>query len=182
MRTRSWTQEDVPEPEAWNLARDVVLPGAVAGTLGALVMALLASGVMGVLYGDPWRPALLVAGTFFRAGDASGVGAVLLGLVLHFTVAGGLATGFAMLLPRGGTAVAALSFGMLYGLALWAVMTVLLLPFGSPPLARENAGPLLLLLHLAFGAALGTVPAARDLFTRLDRVRRRLLHLTSAQH
>jgi hypothetical protein len=172
MRERT---EDLPEPEAaWHLVRDALLPGAMVGTLGALVMALLAGGVVGVLHGDPWRPALLVAGTFFRGGEASGVWAVVLGLFLHFSVAGGMATGFAVLLPRSGTAVAALCLGMLYSLGLWGVMTELILPFGSPPLYRASPGPLLLLLHLAFGAALATLPAARLVITRLDRARRLL--------
>ncbi|MFB1480606.1 hypothetical protein [Corallococcus sp. RDP092CA] len=164
----------------WNPVRDVVLPGALAGTLGAFAMAVLAFAFSGALRGEPWKPALLVAGLFFRGGAAHGVVPVLLGLLVHFTLAGGLATGFALLLPRRGTAVAALCLGVLYGLGLWAVMTWLMIPFASPPLSREAPSALLFLLHLAFGAALGTVPAARAVFTRADRLRRQLQRARAA--
>lgn len=163
---------ELPEPDrAWNLLRDALLPGAVAGTLGALSMALLAGALSGVFLGDPWRPFHLVAGVFFRAQGGSGLGGALLGLLVHFTVAGGVATGFAVMLPRGGTAVAALGFAALYVLALWPVMRLLVLPFASPPLARVDPTGSLLLLHLVFGAWLATVPALRRTFTRLDRAR-----------
>ncbi|MBN8230247.1 hypothetical protein JYK02_22295 [Corallococcus macrosporus] len=164
----------------WNPVRDVVLPGALAGTLGAFGMAVLACAFSGVLQGEPWRPALLVAGLFYRGGTAHGAWAVLLGLIIHFSLAGGLATGFALLLPRRGTAVAALCLGVLYGMGLWAVMFRLMVPFASPPLSREAPAAMLLLLHLAFGAALGTVPALRDVITRLDRLRRQLRALKAA--
>ncbi|NOK10010.1 hypothetical protein [Corallococcus exercitus] len=160
--------------EPWNVVRDAVLPGALAGTLGAFAMGVLGCAFSGVLHGEPWRPALLVSGLFFRDGSAHGALGVLLGLFIHLAVAGGLATGFALLLPRRGTAVAALCLGVLYGMGVWLMMTRLMLPFSSPPLAREDASALLLLLHLAFGAALGTVPALRSVLTRADRLRRRL--------
>ncbi|MBN9681508.1 MULTISPECIES: hypothetical protein [unclassified Corallococcus] len=180
MRKRKRTRAVDAAVESWNLPRDVVLPGALAGTLGAFLMAVLACAFSGVLYGEPWRPALLVAGLFFRDGTAHGAGGVLLGLFIHFAMAGGLATGFALLLPRRGTAVAALCLGVLYGMGLWAVMSRLMIPFASPPLSREAPSAMLFLLHIAFGAALGTVPAARDVLTRMDRLRRGLQLLKQA--
>lgn len=172
---------DLPEPErAWNLLRDALLPGAVAGTLGALSMALLAGALSGVFLGDPWRPFHLVAGLFFRAQGGSGLVGALVGVLVHFAVAGGVATGFAVLLPRGGTAVAALGFAALYVLALWPVMALLVLPFASPPLARADRGGTLLLLHLVFGAWLATVPALRRTFTRLDTARHGYAELKAA--
>ncbi|MCY1046936.1 hypothetical protein OV208_36870 [Corallococcus sp. bb12-1] len=180
MRIRGQRGAVAARVEPWSLLRDVVLPGAVAGMLGAFAMALLACACTGVLQGAPWRPALLTAGLFFRQGAAQGAEAVLLGLLIHFAVAGGMATGFALLLPRKGTAVVALLLGLLYSLAMWGVMTRLILPFGSPPLSREDPSALLLLLHLAFGAALGTVPAVRRVLTRVDLLRHRLLALRAA--
>ncbi|NPC73532.1 hypothetical protein HPP05_27645 [Corallococcus exiguus] len=180
MRMRGRRQEADLAVAPWNPVRDAVLPGALAGTLGAFAMTVLACAFAAVLQGEPWRPALLVAGLFFRGGTAQGAGAVLLGLFIHFAVAGGLATGFALLLPRRGTAVAALCLGMLYSLGLWAVMTRLMIPFASPPLAREAPSALLFLLHIAFGAALGTVPVLRDVLTRVDRLRRQLQALRTA--
>lgn len=172
---------ELPEPErAWNLLRDALLPGAVAGTLGALSMAVLATALSGVFLDEPWRPLQLVAGLVFREHGGSGLVGVLLGLLVHFSVAGGLATGFALVLPRGGTAVAALGFASLYVFALWPLMKLLVLPFASPPLARVDPGGSLLLLHLVFGAWLATVPALRRTFTRLDRARHGLKELEAA--
>ncbi|NOJ94225.1 hypothetical protein HMI51_14965 [Corallococcus coralloides] len=180
MHKRKRTRTVDAAVESWHLVRDAVLPGALAGTLGAFAMAVLACAFSGVLHGEPWKPALLVSGLFFRGGGAHGVFAVLLGLFIHFSVAGGLATGFALLLPRRGTAVAALCLGVLYGMGLWAVMTRLMIPFASPPLSREAPSAMLFLLHIAFGAALGTLPAARDVLTRMDRLRRQLQLLKPA--
>lgn len=180
MRTRRRTRAVDFAVAPWNPVRDVILPGALAGTLGAFAMAVLACAFSGVLHGEPWKPALLVSGLFFREGDAHGVLPVLIGLFIHFTLAAGLATGFAMLLPRRGTAVAALCLGVLYGMGLWTVMTWLMIPFASPPLSHEAPTSMLFLLHLAFGAALGTVPAFRDVLTRLDRLRLQLRNLKPA--
>ncbi|NVJ26593.1 MULTISPECIES: hypothetical protein [Myxococcus] len=175
MRSRGHDGGRFASVEPWNLLRDVILPGAVVGALGAFAMAVLACAFTEVLHGDPWRPALLTAGLVFRQGDARGTGAVLLGVLIHFAVAGGLATGFALFLPRKGTAVSALMLGLLYSLSMWGVMTRLMVPFGSPPLSREDPSALLLALHVAFGAALGTVPAVRQALTRLDLLRHRFL-------
>lgn len=153
---------------AWNPLRDALLPGAIAGTLGALSMAVLACALSGVFLGEPWRPLQLVAGVFFRSHGGSGLLGALAGLLVHLSVAGGVATSFAFLLPRGGTAVASLGLAALYVLALWPVMTLLVLPFAAPPLASAGYSAILLLLHLLFGAWLATIPALRRAFTRFD--------------
>lgn len=160
---------DLPEPDrAWNLLRDALLPGAAAGTLAALSTTLLLAAYSALFAGDMGLPFRLASGLFFREHGGSGPVGVLVGLLVHFTVAGGLATGFALLLPRGGTAVGALGWAALYVLTLWPLMTLLVLPFGSPPLYRARHDGTLLLVHLALGAWLATVPALRRTFARLD--------------
>ncbi|MFL5344558.1 MAG: hypothetical protein ACJ8AT_07180 [Hyalangium sp.] len=159
------------EAEHWNLFRDVVVPGAIAGMLGAVVMAALALPLGVLTHGDLWYAARLAGGVFQREAP-NGTLAVLLGLGVHVATAGGLATLFAMLLPRGGTGTAALMLGVLMGLALQVVMPALVIPWASPPLDREMPHAALLLLHLAFGASLGAVVPARGLVTTLDRMRR----------
>ncbi|AEI67394.1 hypothetical protein [Corallococcus macrosporus] len=158
----------------WSLLRDVIIAGGLVGTLGALVMAALALLLGAITHGDPWYAPRLVGGVFFR--DApTGAAAVVLGLVLHFATAGGIGTAFALMLPRGGTALAALMLGLLMGLALQALMPTLVIPWASPPLAR--AGPpvaALLLLHLAFGACLAIVTPVRDVLSAADAKRRDL--------
>ncbi len=167
------------EGEPWNLFRDVVLPGALAGMLGATIMVALALPLGVITHRDPWYAARLAGGVFFREAP-SGTLAALLGLAVHMAVAGGLATLFAMLLPRGGTGTAALMLGVLMGLVLQTVMPALVVPWASPPLDRAAPHGALLLLHLAFGASLGAVVPARKLVTHLDRMRRTLRGVRAA--
>ncbi len=159
------------EAEHWNLFRDVMVPGAMAGMLGAVVTAALALALGALIHGDLWHAARLAGGVFFRKAP-SGTLAVLLGLAVHVATAGGLATLFAVLLPRGGTATAALMLGVLMGLALQVVMPALVIPWASPPLDHEAPHGALFLVHLAFGASLGAVVPARRLVTTLDQIRR----------
>lgn len=179
-RSRGALDEDVPEPDrGLHLVRDVLIPGALAGMLGAGVMALVAMAISGVSAHDVWRPARLVAGVLYRDLPPTDARTVLLGLLIHATVAGGLATLFALLLPRGGTAVAALALAMLYALGLQAVMPYLVVPWASPPLHRAGALPVFLVAHLGFGASLAIIPSVRRLTLVLDRARRgwrRLVH------
>lgn len=165
----------------WSLERDVLLAGGLAGTLGACVMAVLALFLGTVTHADPWYAPRLVGGVFFRHAP-TGDGAVLLGFAVHFATAGGLATAFALMVPRGGTALAPLMLGFLFALGLQAVMPSLVIPWASPPLAR--AGPptaALFLLHLSFGACLGALPAVRRALLRLTQLRRRAEALVKAQ-
>ncbi len=154
----------------WSLLRDVLLPGAVAGMLGALLMMALALPLGALTHGDLWYAARLAGGVFFRA-SPSGTWAVVLGLLVHAATAGGLATLFALFLPRGGTATAALFLGLLMGLVLQAIMPSLVAPWASPPLDREAPHAALLLLHLMFGASLGLVVPLRRLLAAADRAR-----------
>lgn len=163
-------QEDA---EHWHLFRDGVVPGAFAGLLGAVFMAALALPLGVLTRGELWYAARLVGGVFFR--DApSGTLAVLVGLLVHVVTAGGLATLFALLLPRGGTATAGLMLGLLMGLSLQVLMPALVVPFASPPLDRAAPHGAFLLVHLAFGASLGTVVPVRKRLATLDRLRRTL--------
>ncbi|ATB48602.1 hypothetical protein [Corallococcus macrosporus] len=155
----------------WSLLRDVVLPGAVVGTLGALAMTALALPLGALTRGDVWYAARLAGGVFFREAPA-GPWAVVLGLLVHVSTAGGLATLFALLLPRGGTATAALFLGLLMALGLQAVMPELVAPWASPPLDRASPRAALLLLHLAFGASLGLMVPVRRGLAAVDRARR----------
>jgi hypothetical protein len=164
------TREDA---EHWHLFRDVMVPGAFAGLLGAVFMAALALPLGALTQGDLWYAARLVGGVFFRESPDSTL-AVLAGLAVHVATAGGLATLFALLLPRGGTATAALMLGVLMGLALQVFMPALVVPFASPPLDREAPHGAFLLVHLAFGASLGTVVPVRERLATLDRLRRAL--------
>jgi hypothetical protein len=89
------TQE---EAEHWHLFRDVMVPGAVVGLLGAVLMAELALPLGALTRGDLWYAARLAGGVFFRESPDNTL-AVFVGLAIHVATAGGLATLFALLLP-----------------------------------------------------------------------------------
>lgn len=162
------SRADVAE---WSLPRDVLLPGAVTGSFGALLMLAVALPLSALTTGDAWYAARLAGGVFFRE-EPEGAWAVVLGLLVHLTTASGVATLFALLLPRGGTATAALMLGLLMGLMLQAVMPPLIVPFASPPLAREAPDSALFLLHLVFGASLAIIVPLRRLLGSVDLMRR----------
>ncbi|QDE68917.1 hypothetical protein BHS09_19090 [Myxococcus xanthus] len=171
-RQRELQAEHADAVAHWSLVRDVLIAGGLVGTLGAWVMAALALLLGGITQGDLWYAPRLVGGVVFRHAPA-GAAAVVLGFVLHFATAGGLATAFAMLVPRGGTALAAVMLGLLAGLTLQAVMPVLVVPWAAPPL--ERAGPPIaafLLLHLVFGACLGVLTPVRKVLLHMDAKRR----------
>ncbi|MCP3100482.1 hypothetical protein LZ198_16555 [Myxococcus sp. K15C18031901] len=147
------------------------LPGAFAGLIGAVLMVALSMPLGALSHGDVWYGARLAGGLFFRAAPG-GAWAVVLGLLLHFALAGGLGTAFALLLPRGGTAVTALFLGLLMALGLQALMPSLVVPFASPPLARASPNGAFLLLHLAFGASLALVVPVRRMLTLVAGPRR----------
>lgn len=165
------TEASREEAEHWNLFRDVLVPGGMVGMLGAVLTAAIALALGAITRGDLWYAARLAGGAFHREAP-NGSLTVILGLLVHVTTAGGLATLFALLLPRGGTATAALMLGILMGLTLQVVMPALVIPWASPPLDREMSHGGLFLVNLAFGASLGAVPAARRFVTGLDRMRR----------
>ncbi|QSQ17618.1 hypothetical protein [Myxococcus landrumensis] len=146
----------------WSLPRDILLPGVITGLFGALFMLALALPMGAFLHGDVWYAMRLVGGVFFREAPV-GPWAVVLGLAVHLTTASGLAILFALLLPPGGTAMEALMLGLLMGLMLQAVIPPLIVPFASPPLAREAPDSALFLLHLAFGASLTVIVPLRRL-------------------
>lgn len=171
-RQRELQAEHADAVANWSLSRDVLIAGGLVGTLGAWVMAALALLLGGIIHGDPWYAPRLVGGVFFRDAPAGAL-AVMLGFAVHFATAGGLATAFALMMPRGGTALAALMLGLLAGLTLQAVMPVLVVPWAAPPL--ERAGPPIaafLLLHLLFGACLGVLTPVRKALRIMDAKRR----------
>ncbi|MFP2956830.1 hypothetical protein ACLEPN_03100 [Myxococcus sp. 1LA] len=170
-RAQQRLHEQKQNAAKWSLLSDVMLPGAAAGMLGAVAMAALALPLGALTHGDVWYAARLAGGVFFRESPA-GPWAVVLGLLVHVSTAGGLATLFAFLLPRGGSATVALFLGLLMALGLQAVMPALVAPWASPPLDRESPHAALLLLHLAFGASLGLVVPLRRGLATVDRARR----------
>lgn len=156
------------------LAAELSGAGLASGLLAGVAMALvwtLASAIGG---GGFWTPLRAMAATVRGAGALEGgAGAALGGFGLHLAISAVLGLAFTLLLPRrAGTPVAALA-GVVFAGAIWAAATFLALPLFNATLHRRvDALPVpWVLAHVAFGLALGAVPAIRDRFAPLPRPR-----------
>jgi hypothetical protein len=152
------------------LLRDVLLPGAVSGAVGWAVTSALAALVFLVLAKDAGRPFEWFATVFHRGARPQGGEFVVLGLLVHFAVCGGVATAFALRLPRGGTAAAAVGLAPLYMLLVHVTLCVFVIPYVAPPLARTPFFVASLPLSLSFGFALPIIVPLRRRFAQLSGV------------
>jgi hypothetical protein len=156
--------EESQEPLARRaLVQDVLIPGGLAGTLGGLLSLFAAAATSGVLGYGPGAPLRLVAGVFWRQGAGPGAWPLLIGAFIHLAGAAALGTGFALLLPRGGTGVAAVGLAFLLGLGVYATTVELLVQPLAPPLIRLPALALLPFTLLACAPLPVVVPVRRAL-------------------
>jgi hypothetical protein len=168
------SEVDLPEAhERRRFVRDVVLPGAIAGTFGAVVAGLFAILTAAVLGYDPLMPLKLISGTIFHEIplEQLKVGAALWGAFLLLSAGGGAGVTFSLLLPRGGSAMAGLFCAAGFGLVSYLGFVQLLLwidPLLQHSLPQEALFPYVLLL----GTCLGVVVPLRRLFARVARIAR----------
>lgn len=117
-----------PEVHRGLPARFAVGPGLVAGLVMFIILVILSLAQRQ----DFMWPMKLVATTFLGSrAMAGGIGIALVGLVAHFVFSVLLAIGFAKMAGRT-TRRRVLLTGILYGIALWAVVQFLILPWASP--------------------------------------------------
>lgn len=155
--------QTLPEPlHRRALLQEIVLPGGAAGTLGAVSVAAVLSVFTGVLHHAWMRPLQLVGAMFWREAwpEQLGAGAAWMGALVLLAGGSGLGVGYAALLPRGGTRVAAIGLSMLYGVALMAGVE-LVVPWLNPVLARATAPLVYFPAMLLFAAPLPVVTSVR---------------------
>lgn len=138
-------------------------PGAVAGLSGAFVMGLLAMIVAAASGEGFFAPMRLVAGTFLGLGALSaGFGAILLGIVTHLAVGLGYGVIFAAILGEETGPGMRFVAGLLYGMAIFIVMTLFIMPLVDMLMATRIDVLWFLVYHLVYGFTLAlVVPAAR---------------------
>ncbi|WP_156467390.1 MULTISPECIES: hypothetical protein [unclassified Phenylobacterium] len=139
----------------------------IAGLAGGAVDFVYASG-MALAAGQPaMRPWQAVASGWIGAPAArdGGMAAVLLGVATHFGIALAMAAVFVLAAPRLPRLVAQpLVAGVLYGLVLYAVMYLIVLPLRWPgPFPSWQGGRSLLdiLAHIAVGLAIAWTVSSR---------------------
>lgn len=143
---------------------------AVAGLSGGAVDLVYASG-MALANGNPvTRPWLAVAsGWIGPEAGRGGPGVVVLGLATHFAIAASMAAAYVLLARRIPLVVARpYATAPIYGLILYAVMYVVVLPlrFGVLPTWRDGRMALDILAHIGVASAIAW--ATVRLTTRID--------------
>ncbi|MDQ3263568.1 MAG: hypothetical protein M3Y59_07915 [Myxococcota bacterium] len=105
-----------------------------------------------------FAPLKMIAATVAGAGAMrGGVGMILLGLMLHMIMSVALGVIFAALVPARWSAGVLGAVGGLFGLAVFLVMTWLVLPWANPLMFQNVNLGIFFIAHLVFGVSLGLV-------------------------
>jgi hypothetical protein len=135
--------------------------GAVSGVVAGIFMAMAAMVVSYMTGAGFWLPPKLIAGALLGVDVIiGGVGTVTLGLVIHMMMSALLGIIFAFFTSRVTQASHDFVFGVLFGVAVWAVMNYVGLPLVNSVMGdRVAMMPLAWFVeHLVFGASLTLTP------------------------
>lgn len=153
-RTRHAPYGRRPEGRLWGA-------GATAGVAAGVVMLaafMVQAGVAGTGFFSPLR---LIAATFFGPSALlGGFGVVLTGLIIHLAVSAGWGAIFGGFLTPRASAGATLFGGLIFGVVVWATMTLIALPLFNPTLAGRVSiiSGWWLFFHLVYGGFLALAP------------------------
>ncbi len=137
--------------------------GLLAGFISALSIIVVVTAGLVLTGSDIWTAARLIATSLF--GDTAGGGwlAVILGTLIHLltgTLFGGLFAAFVPRLPANVYVVA----GILYGLLVWIVMGLVVLPVSARLLVASSGNLIMLLFaHVIYGFVLGIAAGVIEL-------------------
>jgi hypothetical protein len=135
--------------------------GAIAGLVGGFVMSEIGAVVSLAAGGYPWLQDQLLATMLFGAAPA-GFLPIMIGKLLHLCIAMLLGLGFDLLVRRVFQMTSdfgmPLITGLAFGLSIWAVAYLLVLPSINPALLVTYA-PQFVVQHLVFGLLLSVVHA-----------------------
>lgn len=144
-----------------------ILGGVVAGVIAGVVMAMVAMIRASVLGLGFWLPVKQIAALWYGV-DALilGAGAVWVGLLTHLVVAALYGLLFGTTVGRTGSMAGSFAGGLLYGVAIWAVMTWVALPLTNEVmLERVTLMPWWWFgYHLIFGGMLFLTPPLVNAF------------------
>lgn len=146
-------------------------PGIEAGLVGALSMGLLWMIVAAAKGAGFLAPMKLVAATFMGpAAMSAGAAAVVLGLATHLVVGACFGVFFAALLAPGTAPGIRFAGGLIYGVGIFVVMTIVVLPLVNTVMAAHVDVIWFSVYHLVYGYSLSVViPAARTRHARPGR-------------
>lgn len=140
------------------LGRDVFASGALAGLIAGTVMAAVAVAYEVSIGAGAFLTPKLIAAAFVGVNALiGGAPVVALGVAVHLAVSAFWGIVFAALLPRDSSTPVGFATGVMYGAAIWVVMTFLALP-ALDPVMRERVAlgmGVFAAEHVLFGAVLG---------------------------
>ena len=146
--------------------KSIISAGIGAGIIGGIVMAAFAMMYAGAMGMGFWTPLRLIAAPTSGVTALIGGGGILLwGMVIHLMMSAIFGVILAAILPRRVGNAAGFGWGILYGIAVWAVMTFLALPVVNSTMQARIAlmQGSWFFEHLLFGEVAGTlVPAFRS--------------------
>lgn len=144
-------------------SKAVVGGGVIAGLISGFFMILVAMIYTAIIDAGFWTPLNLIAATWYGPEAVQGGAWVgITGAITHLVVASIWGVVFASLTPRIQSAGKAFGWGLLYGIAVWAVMSFIFLPLVNPTMsqATANMSGWWFFFHLVYGGSLGLTPAA----------------------
>ena len=147
---------DVSEREH---TRAAAIHGAMAGVLGAIVMALLMMMVTAGQGGGFWTPLQLIGGVAFGSAWQS-LGSALLGAVIHLIVGAIVGAIYGLLTRRIEGTVYTTMLGMVFGIAVFAPATYLILPAIDPVMYGTMHLGVLFMAHIVYGLITGAAVGA----------------------
>ena len=133
-------------------------PGVRAGVVAAVVMALFAM-VVAALHGPGFfAPMKLVSGVVFgQQALTMGAPAVAIGIVIHLAVGSVFGVLFANTVPHASSFLSRAGIGLIYGAAVFLVMTFLVLPWADSVMAEHISRGWFFFYHMVFGFILGWI-------------------------
>jgi hypothetical protein len=138
--------------------RGVIIGGGIAGILAGTVMAMAAMFHAAANGSGLFPPVRSIAATWYGANALlGGAGVLIAGLVTHIGTSafGGMV--FAALLSSRKSATVALLSGLVWGVVVWAILSIAVMPWLNPTMYSETVGrePVWwFVLHLIYGGML----------------------------
>lgn len=148
--------------------------GLTGGVLAGIVMALTAMIRVATLGLGFWLPMKLVAGIVWGVEALiGGIGALVVGILIHLAVAGTGGMLFGVFFGRRLNAATALLLGLPWAAAIWVLNTWAILPWLNPVmLQRQMVAPMWWFgYHMVYGAMLFSVPLFIGVFGRRRSIR-----------
>jgi hypothetical protein len=142
-----------------NDLRVAILRGARAGALGAVAMGLFMMLVTASRAGGFWTTLQLI-GASVLGDEHRSAGAAVLGLFIHLAVGATLGAIYALLARRQKGKIFNVMLALVFGVAVFAPMTYLLLPIVDPIMYRTIHLGVLFMGHVVYGLVTGLAMGA----------------------